>query len=124
MPLPGVVADRLDLRQTAGWSGLRQVNAIVPAKIQGRTRRPWGQDDRTPCLPVWAAVRWVVLLGKVCPYSGICKLLLPFRETTAMSAEPVHALEIAPIEPSGDRSLARIAPRDGLSKHQRELPER
>ena len=43
----------------------------VRAKIQGRTRRPWGRDDRTPYLPVWAVVRWVVLNGNVRPNGRI-----------------------------------------------------
>ena len=29
--------------------------------LQGRTRRPWGFDNRIPFPPVWAVIRWVVL---------------------------------------------------------------
>ena len=33
-------------------------------KTQGRTKRPWGQEEQIPYLPVWAVFRWVVLDGK------------------------------------------------------------
>ena len=35
-----------------------------PKKLRDARWRPWGQDDRTPCLPVWAAVRWILLDSK------------------------------------------------------------
>ncbi len=42
-------------------------------KIQGRTRRPWGNDNRTPYLPFRAVVRWVFLNSNVCPLVGSFK---------------------------------------------------
>ena len=42
------------------WSWL-VIGHLGIHKTQGRARRPWGDDNRTPCLPVWAVVRWVML---------------------------------------------------------------
>ena len=68
------------------WKDSLRSSPRMGPKTQGRTRRPWGQDDRTPDLPVWAAVRWVVLDSK-CTRRGVEKAPLGPAATAACSRQ-------------------------------------